>query len=73
MFASFRKTQNKMLYLQRAIEHSETKEQSVQDYLANTIRVVGISLKLKSVQDYLANIIRVVGINLNLNSQSKII
>ena len=48
MFASFRKTQSKMLYLQRAIEHSETKEQSVQDYLANIIRVVGISLKLNS-------------------------
>lgn len=39
MHRSMRKTQNKMLYLQRAIEQSETKEQSVQDYLANIIRV----------------------------------
>ncbi|XP_063440824.1 centrosomal protein of 89 kDa-like isoform X2 [Mytilus trossulus] len=39
MHRSMRKTQNKMLYLQRAIEQSETKEQSVQDYLGNIIRV----------------------------------
>lgn len=43
----FRKTQNKMLYLQRAIEQSETKEQSVQDYLGNIIRVVGTKVIVK--------------------------
>ena len=36
----FRKAQSKMIYLQRAIEQSENKEQSVQEHLASIIKVV---------------------------------
>lgn len=37
-----RKAQSKIIYLQKAIEQSESKEQNVQDQLASVIKVVGI-------------------------------
>lgn len=37
-----RKAQSKIIYLQKAIEQSESKEQNVQDQLASVIKVVSI-------------------------------
>ena len=48
-----------MMLLQRAIEVSESKEMSVQEYLSKVIKVVSKEI---SVQEYLSKVIKVVNI-----------